>query len=139
MFEMARDDAQRRIVIASHRLGAAAENMALRPTRAAVAERDVDATLYYSTPSDQITAQVAAEMTFRSNQEGVLLRQVTEPAMHAKFMYWDDENLVVTSQNLLSADPLSPLEEIGIHLRGPGAPRDLADRLNSRFTAAPAN
>jgi cardiolipin synthase A/B len=137
MFEMARDDAQRRIVIASHRLGAAAENMALRPTRAAVADRDVDATLYYSTPSDQITARVAAEMTFRANQEGVLLRQVTEPTMHAKFMYWDDDDLVVTSQNLLSADPLSPLEEIGIHLRGPGAPRDLSDRLNSRFAVAP--
>nr|WP_047168486.1 hypothetical protein [Sphingomonas sp. Y57] len=135
MFELARDHAQRRIVIASHRLGAAAENMALRPTRAAVAARDVHATLYYSTPSDQVTAEVAAEMTFRATQEGVTLRQVTEPAMHAKFMYWDEDDLVVTSQNLLSADPLAPLEELGIHLRGPGAPRDLADRLNARFAA----
>lgn len=128
-----RDEAQRRLVVASHRLGAAAENMALKPIRAAVADRELDATVYYSTPSDKVTAQVATEMTFKSRDAGVNLRQVTDPSIHAKFMYWDDDDLVVTSQNLLSADPLNPLEEIGVHLRGPGVARDLADRLALRF------
>lgn len=133
MFERMRDEAQRRLVVASHRLGAAAENMALKPIRAAVADRELDATVYYSTPSDKVTAQVATEMTFNSRDAGVNLRQVTDPSIHAKFMYWDDDDLVVTSQNLLSADPLNPLEEIGVHLRGPGVARDLADRLALRF------
>jgi phosphatidylserine/phosphatidylglycerophosphate/cardiolipin synthase-like enzyme len=133
MFERMRDEAVRRVVIASHRLGAAAENMALRPTRAAVAARDIDATLYYSTPSDKVTAKVAADMTFKAREAGVRLRQVTDPSMHAKFMYWDDDDLVVTSQNLLSADPLNPLEEIGVHLHGGSFARDVADRLALRF------
>jgi cardiolipin synthase len=133
MFEQMRDQARHRILIASHRLGAAAENMALRPTRAAVAAADLNATLYYNTPSDLITARVAGEMTMKAREAGVALRQVTDPTMHAKFMVWDDDDLVVTSQNLLSADPLTLLEEIGVHLRGAGVGRDLADRLALRF------
>lgn len=133
MFEAARDHAQRRIVIASHRLGAAAENMALAPARAAAADRGVDALVYYSTPSDRVTAEIATAMRFKADGEGIRLRQVTDPRMHAKFMAWDDDDLVITSQNLLSGDPSVGLSEVGVHLRGAGVGRDLLDRVQLRF------
>lgn len=133
MFEAARDGAERQIVIASHRLGAAAENMALAPARAAVADRGIDALVYYSTPSDRVTAAIATGMRFRAERDGVRLRQVTDPRMHAKFMLWDDDDLVVTSLNLLSGDPAAGLGEIGVHLHGTGVGRDLLDRVRLRF------
>lgn len=133
MFEAARDRARRQIVIASHRLGAAAENMALAPVRAAAEDRGVDALVYYSTPSDRVTAEIAAGMRFKAEREGVRLRQVTDPRMHAKFMLWDDDDLVVTSQNLLSGDPGEGAGEIGVHLHGAGVGRDLLDRVRLRF------
>lgn len=133
MFEAARDNAERRIMIASHRLGAAAETVALLPTRAAVADRDLEAFVYYSTPSDKVSVAVATEMRFKADRDGIKLRQVTDPRMHAKFMLWDDDDLVITSQNLLSADPLAPLSEIGVHLKGAAVGRDLADRTLLRF------
>lgn len=133
MFEAARDHAQRQIVIASHRLGAAAENMALAPARAAALDRGVDALVYYSTPSDRVTAEIAANMRFKADEEGIRLRQVTDPRMHAKFMLWDDDDLVITSQNLLSGDPGEGAGEIGVHLHGAGVGRDLLDRIRLHF------
>lgn len=47
-------------------------------------------------------------------------------------MHRDDDDLVVTSQNLLSVDPLNRLEGIDVHLRDVGVATDLADRRTGR-------
>ena len=135
VFTAARDRAQRRILVASHRLGAAARTMVVLPFSAATQQRGLDTTLLYATPSDRVTPAAAAGMTFDMAADGVGLRQITDPRMHAKFMVWDDDDLLVTSQNLLSANPTGDFEEVGIHISGVGVGRQMIDRTTLQFPA----
>jgi cardiolipin synthase len=133
LFEMARDNANERIVMGSHRLGAAAETVALKPTRAAVAATEVDALVLYGRPSGPIDGGKVASMTLDGHASGLKMRRVYDPRMHAKFLLWDDQDLVITSQNLLSADPVSPWAEVGIHLKGARIAREFNERINAVF------
>lgn len=56
-----------------------------------------------------------------------------EPQLHAKFLAWDDDDVVISSMNWGSQSGLSGnrLDEIGLHLNGPG----LADALLKKFEA----
>jgi hypothetical protein len=63
------------------------------------------------------------------------IRQIVDPRMHAKFLGWDDDNVVITSHNLLSADPSSDFAELGIHLRASGIGRRLREKLFLTFNA----
>jgi cardiolipin synthase len=127
---MARDQAKKRIVVASHRLSEAAETTVLIPARAAAGTGSVDVTLYFGTASGQLDGIDASELVRNAKSEGVRVRRIFNPRLHAKFLVWDDENAVITSQNWLSADPAdsNPLAEIGVYLRGSGVGRDIIDR-----------
>jgi phosphatidylserine/phosphatidylglycerophosphate/cardiolipin synthase-like enzyme len=63
----------------------------------------------------------------------VELLAVRVPQLHAKFLAWDDDDIVVSSMNWGSQSGLSSnrLDEIGLHLRGPG----LAAALIAKFEA----
>ncbi len=129
----ARDEAERSIVIGSHRFGRSADTLSLTPTRAAVDARGVEAAVYYGRLSDGMTGEQAAELRISHNQAGMKIRQVVDPRMHAKFLGWDDDNVVVTSHNLLSADPGSDFAELGIHLKAAGVGRLLREKLLVTF------
>ena len=47
----ARDDARSHIVLGSHRMGRSANNLSIRPTRAAVDQHGVEAVIYLRMPS----------------------------------------------------------------------------------------
>lgn len=129
----ARDEAKAHIVLGSHRMGRSANNLSIRPTRAAVNDHQIDAALYYGQLSDGMTAEQAAELRITHGAAGLRIRQISDPRMHAKFVAWDDDNVVVTSQNLLSADPAADFAELGIHIRATGAARALRERLQLIF------
>jgi cardiolipin synthase len=131
LFETARDNAKARIVMGSHRLGAAAETVALKPTRAAIAATEVDALVLYGRPSGPIDGGKAASITLDGHASGLKVRRVYDPRMHAKFLLWDDNDLVITSQNLLSADPVSPWAEVGIYLQGAAVAREFNGRIEA--------
>ena len=59
------------------------------------------------------------------------IRPVREPRVHAKLLAWDDDHVVVTSQNWLSADPgpADDRKEIGLYLHAAGAARRVIDYL----------
>lgn len=133
LFEMARDNAKERIVMGSHRLGAAAETVALKPARAAIAANAIDALVLYGRASGPIDGEQAASMTLDGLASGLKVRRVYDPRMHAKFLLWDDNDLLITSQNLLSADPVSPWAEVGIHLTGASVARDFYGRIGAVF------
>ncbi|WP_244309760.1 phospholipase D-like domain-containing protein [Sphingobium fuliginis] len=133
LFETARDDAKERIVMGSHRLGAAAETVALKPARAAIAANAVDALVLYGRASGPIDGGQAASMTLDGHASGLKVRRVYDPRMHAKFLLWDDGDLLITSQNLLSADPVSPWAEVGIHLKGAAVAREFYGRIGAVF------
>jgi cardiolipin synthase A/B len=118
----ARDEAKNRIVIGSHRLGANAMSLAFDPMLAAIAARDVSVSMHYSQAEPDVPDPKA---TFRlsngAQDRGTIeLRQV-QSRLHAKFLYWDDSDVLVTSQNPLSADPghTSALSELGVHISAP--------------------
>jgi cardiolipin synthase len=129
----ARDRAKRRIFVASHRFGVAARAAVLTPTLAAVPQRGVRTDVFYGTTSGPMGGIELAGIAIDASIEGVTIRPVRKPRLHAKVLAWDDDSLVITSQNWLSADPpdSNPRQEIGVWIRSPGAARTLIDRFEA--------
>ena len=134
----ARDCAERRIVVASHRLGGSAENSILTPARKAAAVHNVDVTLYYGRPSGPISGVDAAGMTLAARDDGIQIRRIHRPRLHAKFLVWDDDHALITSQNWLSADPpdSNPRGEIGVYLSARGIGREVVERTRAAMLEA---
>jgi len=127
----ARDEASKRMVVASHRIGVAAERCAVFPAVSAVEARGIAASLYFGITTGAMSEADAKDLIRSAAGDGVGLCPIHEPKLHAKFLAWDDDNVLITSQNLLSADP-SPndlLSEIGIFLSAPKAADNLVRRL----------
>jgi phosphatidylserine/phosphatidylglycerophosphate/cardiolipin synthase-like enzyme len=122
---MARDEAVRRVFVTSHRLGAATRAAVIVPAIAAVRDRGVEIKVYYGTPSGNVNNSEAARLTTSAGAEGVQIRPVIEPRLHAKLLAWDEDNLLVTSQNWLSADPseVNVRREIGVFIKAYGVGR----------------
>lgn len=123
---LARNSASKRMFVTSHRLGAATRVAVIVPAVAAVRRRGtIDVNIYYGTQTAPVNTAKAAQLTYDARQEGVLLRPVLEPRLHAKMLAWDDDNLLVTSQNWLSADPSdsSLRREIGVMIQASGVAR----------------
>jgi phosphatidylserine/phosphatidylglycerophosphate/cardiolipin synthase-like enzyme len=135
----ARDTADKSLVIASHRFAGAANNLVLAPVFAASKRaRDLDVRLFYGEDSGAITASDIARLTSEAAKVGVRIRPVHRPRLHAKFLTWDDDVAVITSQNWLSADTTddNPRQEIGICIRSPGVGRSLLERFDAATVAA---
>jgi hypothetical protein len=125
----ARDAASSHLVLGSHRMGRSANNLSIRPASAAVDKHDIDAVMYYGRLSDGMTPDQAATLTLEHGGKGLRIRQVSDPQMHAKFIAWDDDDVLITSYNLLSADPAEDFAELGIHIHASGAGRRLREKL----------
>jgi phosphatidylserine/phosphatidylglycerophosphate/cardiolipin synthase-like enzyme len=115
----ARDSALHQITVLSHRLGVTAKPSIVIPVSAAAKLRNVDVKLYYGQPSGPVKQQDATSASWTFREQGVDLVAVHRPRIHAKALLWDDDHVVVTSLNWLSADtPVNnPRQEIGIAVR----------------------
>ena len=133
MVRCARDESARRIFVTSHRWGTAARSIVLAPALAAAESKGVRVEAYYGTVSGPVGPDgVGVE---RPGGTGpVTIRAVRKPRLHAKMLAWDEDSVVITSQNWLSSDPpdSAPRQELGVFLNGPG----LADSVVERFQAA---
>lgn len=127
---LARDKAQREITVVSHRMSPNAETLVMMPARTAAQAHDVDVHLYYGKVTGNDGGTAAVTLARNAQGEGMRVTHVLKPRLHAKFLAWDDDNVVVTSQNWLSADPPDdlPFSEIGVFLSGPGLARELVGR-----------
>lgn len=130
----ARDSAKGRIFVTSHRIGLAGRPMVIIPVVAAVRESKIDVKLYYGRPSGVLSGVDAAGLTMELAKQGIGIRPVHQPRLHAKILAWDDNNLAVTSQNWLSADPsdVARRSEIGVFVES----NQIADYLIRRFDHA---
>lgn len=117
----ARDHAKKSMIVASHQLAPAARQAVLVPALAAPAPNLVKRCYF---ELGQLSAAPAEPMP-----SGVEFVQGAR--LHAKLLAWDDDNLVVTSQNWLSADPstANPLREIGLFVSAPGVAAPVTSAL----------
>jgi phosphatidylserine/phosphatidylglycerophosphate/cardiolipin synthase-like enzyme len=65
------------------------------------------------------------------------LVQIPDRELHAKFLLWDDDHVVITSLNWSSADTRAdaPQAEIGLYLNSTGLAADLRRRFLSDWPA----
>ncbi len=126
----ARDAARETITVGSHKLGLTGIGMSLRPIAAAVRENAISMRLFYEEPSSELSQEQCETLTKKVKSEGMLIERRPPTGMHAKFVSWDQNDLIVTSQNLLSANPGTDYAEIGLHIQAPGIALLFAQRLD---------
>lgn len=91
-----------------------------------------DVRIYYSRRTGPVKRGHVTK--HRERLHGIVdLTGVPEPQLHAKFLAWGADHVVVSSLNWGSQSGLedNPLDEIGLYLEGP----DLATALLARFEA----
>jgi cardiolipin synthase A/B len=132
----ARDEALRRVFVTSHRFSATGRPAVVIPAIAAAEARGISAKLYFGMTSGGLKAEDAAAITRQAGGSGIRLRPIHEPRLHAKILGWDDDFLVVTSQNWLSADPSESnlRKEIGIFIHASGIARLAIEKLEAICT-----
>lgn len=127
----ARDEAKRKIILTSHRFGPNAETLVLRPTTAAIKANDVEVKLFYGQFDGDAEGAVAAAIAQKAKENGIRHEQIRDPNLHAKVLAWDDDSIVISSQNWLSADPNDneKYSEIGVYICGKNLAQEMLSLL----------
>lgn len=126
---LARDSASTDIVVACDLYGLSAETAVLVPMETA-ASRGVNVRLIYSRPSKLLLAE--GRKPDSREIEGRGLKIIQKENFHAKYLYWDSDNLVVSSFNWMATaldNNMSRSAEIGVLIEGQGIRSLLEDRL----------
>ncbi len=124
------------IFVTSHRISTAARQAVIVPLAATVSAPpvtpQVKSKLLYGFEPEAKEPSCAA-ITSGLDMAGIDLIPQLDPSLHAKLLGWDDDNVVITSQNWLSADPSDAniRREFGVHLYGPG----FADVVRTKLSA----
>ncbi|AMO93492.1 PLD-like domain protein [Collimonas fungivorans] len=127
----ARDEAINSINVVSHRVSLNADTLVFVPAMAAINANGVKVNLYYELLSGISDAALVEELIKNNTTENLIFNKIIAPSLHAKFLTWDDDNIVITSQNWLSADPMdNSCSEIGIAISGKGIAIELLRRAN---------
>lgn len=124
-------NAMQRLVIASHRLGSTARPGALIPA-AVAAQGGAKVHVLYTMRSGPVKNHDERELKAEAALQGVALTRVTIP-IHAKFVAWDDDDVLITSFNWASADsdPSDPFGELGVHIHARGIATELIGRIRA--------
>ena len=132
--QRARNEARKRIVVASHRLSPVGRTSVVVPTAVTAGETGADVKLYYERLFGKMTGEMAAALA--DENPGIVLRRVREARLHAKVLAWDNDDVVISSLNWLSSDPPDGdvNGEIGVHVRKKGIGEVVASRLLSRLS-----
>ncbi|RUV41257.1 hypothetical protein EOD29_24270 [Mesorhizobium sp. M1A.T.Ca.IN.004.03.1.1] len=131
LLRVAAHEAQERFICCTNRVGANMVPALFDPAEVA-GRRLSDVRVYYSRRSGPVKRGHVTRHRERLN--GIVeLAGVPEPQLHAKFLAWDSDHVVVSSLNWGSASGLddNPLDEIGLYFEGQG----LATSLLKKFEA----
>ncbi|MES2443942.1 MAG: phosphatidylserine synthase [Pseudomonadota bacterium] len=129
MVRLARDSAERDIVVACDLLGVAAETSAFVPLGEAAAH-GTRVSLFYQRPSDTLADEGRLPKPDEMSARGLPLETIEE--LHAKLLAWDDNDFVLTSFNWLSTSvdrARARGAEIGVHVIGEGPRSWVASKL----------
>jgi phosphatidylserine/phosphatidylglycerophosphate/cardiolipin synthase-like enzyme len=129
----ARDSAVREITIISHRVSEVARTAVLAPLGAR--SQGVAARVLFNQEGEGMPSSATATLIREAQQAGIVLKPTGEDAMHGKLLAWDDDNLVITSQNWLSRDmgARGSKAEIGVWLEAKGLAKIAVLDLNAKF------
>jgi len=127
----ARDNAEHDIFVTSHRFSPGGRQAVIVPALAAAEQRGIASAVFYGTPSGKGASKAVSENVFQGAKLGVSITPVHDPRLHAKILAWDNDHVLISSQNFLSADPsdLNIRREIGIYVRGASLARVLKERF----------
>ncbi|HHQ4442730.1 TPA: hypothetical protein ACSP1W_001974, partial [Aeromonas veronii] len=114
----ARDKATKSIFVASHRISNNAERPILTPIISSIKDNSsLDINMYYSSPSGGINTHQLEEISKSLKNNGIILEKKKDPISHAKILSWDNDNVLITSLNWLSASAYGyPYDELGIYI-----------------------
>lgn len=130
--QKARDEAARSINVVSHRVSLNADTLVFVPAMAAIQARKVEVNLFYELLSGISDPALVENLIRKNASDGLKFNNILAPSLHAKFLTWDEDNVVITSQNWLSADPMDGSgSEIGVALSGKGVATELLRRTKS--------
>lgn len=128
---LARDKAEREIGITCDLFGLSAETSVLVPMETAAA-RGINVELEYTRASKFLLAEGYEPMPSEIEKRGIKITRVNE--VHAKYLGWDDDNLVISSFNWMATSVdtrRSRGAEIGALLNGPGIRKMLIEKLRA--------
>jgi phosphatidylserine/phosphatidylglycerophosphate/cardiolipin synthase-like enzyme len=131
LLRAAAHDAQHRFVCCTNKVGANMVPALFDPAEVA-GRRLSDVRIYYSRRTGPVKRSHVTK--HRERLHGIVdLIGVPEPQLHAKFLAWDTDHVVVSSLNWGSQSGLedNPLDEVGLYLEGPR----LATSLLKKFEA----
>lgn len=133
----ARDEAQTRALVVSHKLGPVSGPSIVTPLIAAVKDRGIKARVLYGRTRKPMSSRAEAELAASAGAAGVALDAVHSPRVHAKVLAWDDDAIAVSSLNWLSADPteIDSLNEIGVWVQAPCIAKALIDDIDRALVA----
>lgn len=138
----AKAQAEARIFVTSHRISTAARQAVIipfsAPVSAARAEK-VEATLFYGLEPDAKEPDREA-ITAGMDMTALKLEPQLAPSLHAKVLGWDGNDVVISSQNWLSADPSDAdvRREFGVHLHSAGVADLVSTKLLACFSTTQA-
>lgn len=131
LLRVAAHDARTRFICCTNRVGANMVPALFDPAEVAGQRLD-EVSIFYSRRGGPVKRAHVTEHRKRLG-EVVGLFGVPEPQLHAKFLAWDDDHVVVSSLNWgsQSASQDNPMDEVGLYLQGAG----LAQILLKKFEA----
>lgn len=131
LLRAAAHDATQSFVCCTNKVGAPMVPALFNPAEVAGRRLD-DVRVYFSRYAGPIKRRHVVEHRERLHNLVELLA-VRDPQLHAKFLAWDQDHVVISSMNWgsQSGSPGNRLDEIGLYVQGPG----LATSLLAKFEA----
>ena len=133
--ESAVKNAQECIIVASNRIGVGGDNQLLQLLKNAVDEKGIKVLIYYQriNSNEQITEadyRLHLELEYKDKLQFIEMRK-----LHAKFVIWDHDNVLVSSINFLSKrdNDINPYSEIGVHITKEGIGEEIAIPFESHL------
>lgn len=136
MLREAAHSAQRRFVCSSNKVGA---NLVIGVLNAAehAAKQIDDVRLYYSVTSGPMRDDHMVDQAERLRGRVDIVR-LKSPVIHAKFVLWDEDDLVVSSLNWASQNGSadSEFDEFGLHINSKGIASEVLAKFDQLYSAA---
>ncbi|WP_245485497.1 phospholipase D-like domain-containing protein [Rhizobium leguminosarum] len=136
LLRIAAHDAKTRFICCTNRVGANMVPALFDPAEVA-GQRLGEVSIYYSRRGGPVKRGHVTD--HRKRLDGVVgIFGVPEPQLHAKFLAWDDDHIVVSSLNWGSQSAAldNPMDEIGLYLQGAGLATILLKKFDGENTRA---